>query len=250
MLKRNLILFAAILCLSFFETNGSPRALIKRNSAQGNEFSGHCAAYGMTISSDWVPYKMSDFDTPFYQFNDNGNLQYRTDIQQVLLKHKDASDTYAFAYRVVESPVAKARHWGFMGIGSCGDDWYCSSVRTTIDLPASYELCNWAPENLPMNYSGSIGISAGTGGVQFSASVNFEGQSVEISSATNVAQKHFEAFYHSTQLNDASHASMKFYGFCTFRTTTKAVSLSVKHIASYYGKEFHGVCDDTLNYTY
>ena len=141
-------------------------------------------------------------------------------------------------------------NWGFLGIGSYGDDWYCSSVETTIDFPSNYELCNWAPENLPSDYSGSIGISVGSGGFQPSASINFAGQSVEIKSETNVAKKHFQAYYHSTTLNSASHSTMKFYGFCTFRTSSSNVSITVKHQANYYGREYHGVCGDLLSYTY
>lgn len=236
--------------LSFGVERGCTYRFSKLNASSMDNFKGHCDAYGFTISSNWVPYKMSDFETPSYQFNDNGEAQYRTNIQQILLRNSKASDTYAFAYRVTESPMATRRNWGFMGIGSYGDDRYCSSVKTTIDFPTNYELCNWAPENLSNNYSGTIGISAGSGGYQLSASVNFTNQSVEIKSESNVAKNHFEAYYHSTVLNSASHSTMKFYGFCTFRTSSPNVSITVKHQANYYGREFHGVCGDLLSYTY
>lgn len=251
MKRKNLIVLALIAyAFSFEAMNAAIPKLAKASSSVSSTFRGHCDAYWFSISENWVPYKMADFKTPSYQFDDNGDAQYRTDIQQVLLKNKNANDTYAFAYRVTESPIAVSRHWGFMGIGSYGDDWYCSSVQTTIDLPSNYELCNWAPENLVDDYSGTIGISAGNGGFQLSASVNFQKQSIEIKSESNVAKRHFEAYYHSTTLNQASHNTMKFYGFCTFRANATDVSITVKHQANYYGKEFHGVCGDLLTYAY
>lgn len=251
-MKRKLILplVLAACVFSFGAEKGCTYRLAKMGANSANAFQGHCDAYGFTISDNWAPYKMTDFKTPSYQFDDNGEAQYRTDIQQVLLRSTKANDIYAFAYRVTESPIAIKRNWGFMGIGSYGDDWYCSSLRTTIDFPSNYELCNWAPENLNNDYSGTIGISVGNGGYQLSANVNFKQQSVEIKSESNVAKRHFEAYYHSTVLNSASHSTMKFYGFCTFRTSSSNVSITIKHQANYYGKEFHGVCGDLLSYTY
>lgn len=251
-MKQKLLLPLLFVACSFSFSIGEGQTLRfeKRSATTISTFQGHCDAYGFTISDNWVPYKMSDFQTPYYQFDNNGVAQYRTDIQQVLLRNTKADDTYAFAYRVTESPMCTTRNWGFLGIGSYGDDWYCSSVETTIDFPSNYELCNWAPENLPSDYSGSIGISVGSGGFQLSASINFAGQSVEIKSETNVAKKHFQAYYHSTTLNSASHSTMKFYGFCTFRTSSSNVSITVKHQANYYGREYHGVCGDLLSYTY
>ena len=233
-----------------FNSLGSGSAAFQRKQAAQNTFRAHCDLYGFEISDKWEPYGMSDFQTPFYQFDDSGHPQFRTDIQQVLLKHVDSSDTFAFAYRVVQSPISKSRDWGFMGIGSYGDNWYCSSVRTVIDFPSYCQIGSWAPKNLPTNYSGTIGVSAGTGGFQISANVNYASQSVTIESSTNVATRHFEAYYHSTELNNASHSSMDFYGFVTFQAKISKPSITVKHTTGYYGADYHGEAFDDMVYSY
>lgn len=214
------------------------------------EFKGECTAYGFEISNEWIPYGTDEFYESSYPSYDNGILQYQTDIQQIFLKCKDASGIFAFAYRIVQSPVQPGRHVGFLGIGSYGDNWYARGVKTTIDLRSGYKLTDWAPENSPSKRSETIGVSGGTSGFSISASVSFDHDELEVTSRTNVAKRHYETEYSVSGTDKYAKYSLKFYGFLTFMTNDSIAYIDVKHESKFQGIEYHGNITESYAFTF
>ncbi|MDD5932838.1 MAG: hypothetical protein PUC70_00955 [bacterium] len=216
-----------------------------------SEFNGHCSAYGFSISNDWEPIYMKDFQTYSYPVNDAGELQYQTDIQQVFLKNVNSSNTYAFAYRVVLSPLQPGRDWGFIGIGSHGDNWYARVLKTTIDLRDGYSLADWSPKNLPANYSGTIGVCGGSSGFEISATVDFSMSELTVTSRSNVATSHYETEYSIYGYGNYAANSVVFYGFLTFIVPNSySAWIDVTHTCEYFGSEYHGTVSHNYSFTY
>lgn len=124
-------------------------AVIKRKSVPFEEespFKAHCHAYGFKIDNCWSPYKMKDFNvTSKNEIDQTNTTNYTIQIVEVLLKNKYYTDTYAYAYRAVISPK-QVRDWGFMGIGSHGDDWHITGETTSVKLRKGNNLADWSPE--------------------------------------------------------------------------------------------------------
>lgn len=217
---------------------------------RSTEFDAHCSAYGFSISNDWDPIYMDDFQTYSYPVYDAGVLQYQTNVQQVFLKNVNAYNVFAFAYRVTLSPLQPGRYWGIFGIGSHGNDWYARGLKTTIILRDNYELTDWAPENLPQNYSGSIGVSLGSDGYSISANVNFNYSELTVISRSNVALRRYETEYGISGTGDYASNSVKFYGFLTFISSSSVAWIDVSHTFRYYGNLLPTNVEDTKEYSY
>ena len=244
--------FIALIALTMAPANkesNSPSSITKKN--RSSEFDAHCSVYGFSISSDWEPVYMKDFKVYSYPVRDAGHLQYQTDIQQVFLSNKYSSKSFAFAYRVVLSPLQPGRNWGFLGIGSYGDNWYARSLKTTINLRDGYSLADWSPKNVPATYSGSIGVGGGSVGFQISASVDFSMSELTVISRSNVATAHYETEYRISGAGNYAANSIAFYGFLTFVTPGPGGAwIDVTHSCGYEGVEYHHLVTHDYSFGY
>lgn len=219
-------------------------------------FRANASAYGFSIDECWSPVWMDDLQTYSYPYYEGGNhLQFQTDVQQVLLRHRDSSNLYCFAYRVVMSPCQPGRYWGFLGIGSYGDDWYSKQLVTTIQFRSEkYHILDWAPQNVSQTYSGTIGIEAGyPSGITVGASVDFSSSDLTYSSHTNVALNKYETVYNidvsAIHLPDISKYSSVYYGFVSF-SCDETVWVDVTHKLTYAGYWYDPARVVTYSYTY
>ncbi len=213
------------------------------------EFKSECVAFSFDISDEWMPYGMDDFAEWRYTSYDNGVLQYQTDIEQIFLRYKDATNVFAFAYRIVQSPCQNGRHIGFLGIGSYGDNWYARGVKTSITLRAGYNLTDWAPENSSSKRTESIGVSGGSSGFSISASTSFDHSELEVISRTNIAKRYYETEYVVSGVEPYAANSAKYYGFLIFMTDASIAYIDVKHESSFEGIAYHGKVTDSHEYT-
>jgi hypothetical protein len=151
---------------------------------QSAKFKSDCALYGFEISEQWYPYDGTSFVKKSIPREDQGYLQYQTDIQQVLLQNAYNPNVFSVVYRVVTSPVAR-RYYGVMGIGSHSDTWYTRKVNSSVNLGSDRRLGQWAPKNEQAEFSGTLGISVDSKGPSISTSVNFNFSQLEVISRTN-----------------------------------------------------------------
>ncbi len=122
-------------------------------------------------------------------------LLHTTTIIDMVLQHKDNPDIKCYAYKVISAPKQPGRNWGFLGIGSYGDDFVQNYVKVSIDFPSSYEILSYVPENSPSKYTTSIGIGLSGEGPSVSASVSFDHNELTVISRTKTDEKHYEAIY-------------------------------------------------------
>lgn len=206
----------------------------------GYDFQGDCDYYGFNISDIWAPYDGTTFKTYTRRRWDVGHLQYQTDVQQVLLQHTSNPNIFSVVYRVVASPVSHNRDWGFLGIGSHSDEWYTRMVETYVTLGSNFSMGDWSPKNEDAQYSGSIGIGAGSSGWSISASVNFEINELEMLSGTNTAIKTYITCYSISGYNLYSTFSSVHIGFFIFSRTSSSVSpvFNLNYNIKYYGRQY------------
>ena len=211
-----------------------------------DSFEAGCNAYGFAFSSDWYPLKTPGFLCGAYAQTDHDELQYQTDIEDILLRNKNAWNVYCYAYRVVQTAYQPGRNPGFLGIGSYGDNWFARGIRVTADLNEEYNyaLTDWSPQNVPKNGSYNVGISFGTSGFQVSMPLQINQNELSIESLVKLPTRHFEINYSVMGFSEYSMNSLCLYGMFVFATPTtpyREPYISVKFESRYFGQAYHGL---------
>lgn len=224
----------------------NPKKVSDSGVCVNGSFEAGCAAYGFTYSSDWSPLKTQGFLCDSFSQTDTNGLQYQTDIQDVLLRNRNAWNVYCYAYRVVQTAYQPGRYNGFLGIGSYGDKWYARGMHVVADLSEEYNyaLTDWSPKNAPKDGTYQIGISYGSSGFQVSMPININFNELSISSSTKLPTRHFEVNYEVKGYSAYSANSLCLYGMFVFATPTtpyREPYISVKFQSRYFGKEYHGM---------
>ncbi len=82
----------------------------------------------------------------------------------------DGTNIRGIVYRISTKPYQPGRNWGFMGIGSYGDDFLQDSVRVNMQLQTPNVLLNYEPKVNPT--TGSIGVEVTLNGKNLGISLN------------------------------------------------------------------------------
>lgn len=82
----------------------------------------------------------------------------------------DGTNIRGIVYRISTKPYQPGRNWGFMGIGSYGDDFLQDSVRVKLQLQTPNVLLNYEPKVNPT--TGSIGVGVTSNGKNLGISLN------------------------------------------------------------------------------
>ncbi len=206
-------------------------------------FEEQCISYNIDVDEGWIPHLMGSnpqFSVIESSVDDQGEEQYRTTIRHALLRYED-SFLYSYICRIEINPIWKERNFGFLGMGSKFDDWYFRTVKVSCDLPNGYQIGMWSPMNTPSMNNNNYGISVGTNGFNISASVSYQ-ESLEITSKTNIATRHFEVQYEYELLDDYSNNSIVYYCMFTFMSNSLIENANDFPIISfetiYYGKYY------------
>ena len=237
-MKRKLfILVFLLICLFSFPNT------IKTEAATEDSFYANASAYGFSISNDYKPIYMEDFKTYDYKYKEKNIVNHVTTLVEVLLQSKSDSSLYCFIYRICASPL-QVRNNGFLGIGSCGDNWYNDQIKTTIQFRnENYKIINFAPQNQPSKTTGTIGVGLDKDGPSVSASVDFEHSDLSIVSNTKTALYKYETIYNYNSnlfhVNSYLASDVYAYGMVSFRYNG-VVWVDVKHEIKYYGHIWYG----------
>ena len=81
----------------------------------------------------------------------------------------DGTNLRGIVYRITTKPYQPGRYWGFLGIGSYGDDFLQDSINVYLRLQQPNVFMNYAPRVKPT--TGSMGVSASYNGDTFGISV-------------------------------------------------------------------------------
>lgn len=73
---------------------------------------------------------------------------YDITIVDAMIEYLPDTDYKCYIFKVYCKPYQPGRNWGFMGIGSYGDDFSMDHVQVTIDFPKLYFLQETEPKNL------------------------------------------------------------------------------------------------------
>ncbi len=183
---------------------------------QEPSFEEQCELYEIDIEGDWVTYYSSNAFVEYSdQFVDVNEIQYRTDLQHVVL-WQEYTHHYMYLCRIVVNPIWKTRNWGFLGIGSSWDNWYFRSIKVSMDLPDIFILGDWAPKNEPDTIT-TIYLETENGDVTAGYSHNI---GLDVISRTNVATNHFETEFYYPFNDNYSHYSVIFYTMFNFYLDT------------------------------
>ncbi|MDE5868102.1 MAG: hypothetical protein K2H02_04065, partial [Anaeroplasmataceae bacterium] len=187
-------------------------------SAATYDFYATARAYGFNVSEDFAPYLMEGS-----KLDDNGNyikehirsyqyikkvkdkIENVTTIYDMILFNKADPSIKCYAYKVISCPYQPGRYWGFLGIGSYGDDFYQDYVKVSIQFPENHEIMSYAPVNSPSRNTTTIGVSVGTSGFNVSASASFDHSDLEVISHTKTNEAYYEALYEFDQSSESEY---------------------------------------------
>ncbi|MBP5091780.1 MAG: hypothetical protein J6328_04405 [Bacilli bacterium] len=228
----------------------------KMAAGQNVSFEAHKALYGFDIADCWKPcggfedQHLYDFKVMDKNYVQDGEVQFYASVQQVLLKYEGVDDVFAFAYRVVVTPLqvyhpATGALW--WAKPARGDDWVTSEIVTIVDVNGG-SIGDWAPKNIPQNYSTSITLGVGTDGASISATMDIVAEDVLFVSKTRAATGYYYSKYSlnnsdvvntgGSSVPDPSPAeaySTCYYGFFTFQADIIDFYCDVYHKVSFYG---------------
>lgn len=199
-------------------------------------FQENSKAYGFSISEYYEPFTTKEFYVFEKEVYRKKKFEHYTQLVETFLQNTVDNSIYVYAYKIVSEPNQPGRHWGFMGIGSYGDDFLQDSVKTTIQFPESYSILSYAPQNSPVSTTTTIGVSAGTSGFDISSQVSFEHSELEVISNTSTHRRIYETIYEfDSKDNWTSYnaGEVSSFGIVLFRSYDDP-SFKVNHYIRYH----------------
>lgn len=209
--------------------------------AHATVFQVNAAAYGFDISDTYVPFTDLDFYENEAIVYRNEKYEHYTLIVETFLQNTIDSTLYTYAYKVVTDPKQPGRNWGFLGIGSYGDDFLQDSVKTSIQFPPNYQIMSYAPHNSPGAYTTSIGVGAGSSGFDVSASVSFDHSELTVISNTSTGSRFYETIYDFDSNNNwtpYTTGEVTSYGMVRIKRVGQ-ISFAVNHKIRYHDWNGH-----------
>ncbi len=210
------------------------------NTCNNKQISAHgLSGYGFNINAEFEPCYMNGVQEYDYLRDVKGDRHY-TAVYQVLVKSKADSDLYGFSYKIVSSPYQE-RNWGFMGIGSYGNNYYNYDIKTKIDFSndpyyskENYTITDYAPVNLPDSTTGSIGVGYGKDGPSISASVDYSHSELDVYSYIRTGDRKYSTYYKIRGTGAYPSGEVNSYGMLMFRRNSiGAAWISVSHDIQY-----------------
>ncbi len=230
----------------------------KMAAGQYASFEAHKALYGFDIADCWKPcggfedQYLKDFKVMDKNYVQDGEVQFYASVQQVLLKYDGVDDVFAFAYRVVVTPLQvyhEATGMLWWAKPSRGDYWITSEVMTSIKLTGG-TIGDWAPKNIPQTTTSSYTVTVGTDGASISANMDIVTEDVEFISKTKAAEGRYYSKYSLNGITASSVYSTCYYGFFTFQADIIDFYLDVDHKASFYGIKNNKTASLSFSYDY
>ena len=230
----------------------------KMAAGQNASFEAHKALYGFDIADCWKPcggaqdQLLNDFKVMDKKYVQDDEVQFFASVQQVLLKYDGADMIFAFAYRIVVTPLQVYHEPTGMlwwAKPSRGDNWVTSEIVTTVNLNSG-KIGDWAPKNIPQTQTSSVTVTVGYKEASISASMDIVTEDVSFISKTRAAQGYYCSKYSLTGITASSVYSTVYYGFFTFEADFLDFYLDVDHKVSCYGTMNHKTASLDFDYDY
>lgn len=183
-----------------------------------SQFYENAKAYGFKVSTDYKPYfiegpkldenglYIKEYIRKYeYSKSVKDKLENMTTIYDMILVNKIDPTIKCYAYKVISRPYQPGRYWGFLGIGSYGDNFVQDYVDVSIQFPTNYEIMSYAPINSPSKSTTTIGVGVGTSGFSISASTSFDYSDLTVNSYTDTSQSYYEAIYDFDQNSNSNY---------------------------------------------
>ncbi len=196
-------------------------------------------AFDISVGEDWTPVDSSSlrYYSNSFSYYERDELNHRTYFNFYFLENLKSPKYYSVIYRIVTSPQ-QARHWGFLGIGSYGDNWsfYNLDVKAILQ---SGTIINWSPKNQPLEGTVTEGFSFGTDGTSnISYSISYPISELSITSKTNVASGIYETIYSDVSVTDYTKNSAIYTGAFAFECSSSKPHVAVSASVTYYGEYY------------
>ena len=157
-------------------------------------------------------------------------LENVTTFYDILLYNVHNPSIYCYAYKVISEPKQPGRNWGFMGIGSYGDDFVQDNIKITIDFPKSYEILSYVPINAPDTWTMTMGVGLSSDRPDVSASVSYNHIDLTIISRTSTYDCYYEAEY---DFDESKRSDYMKHEVATFGMILFKSSVSPNFVANY-----------------
>lgn len=226
-------------------------------SANYERFYANAESYGFGIKNNYIPRHLFGLGEDINGFiqNDSGvairktiienkvkdKVENVTTIIDIMLENRYDSGLRCYMFKVITEPKQPGRNWGFMGIGSYGDDFIQDYVKVSIDLEYNHvsgegydnliELRDYAPKNQPATTTGSIGVS----GTDITASVDFAHKELTVESKTSTSNNYFECLYNFDGLNTSTYLrnEVSSFGLVLFRLEDNVHNFQINYEVKY-----------------
>ena len=131
--------------------------------------------FDCNVSNYWKA--VSDDDTQndlifnYKKYEEKKKLNHYTTLNDALLQSKTNKEYYAYIYKVTVNPK-QVRNWGFLGIGSSGDNWCFYSLVSECTLSNGARITSYSPTNSPSSWTESVGVGVTAGYGEISAQIS------------------------------------------------------------------------------
>ena len=147
----------------------------------------------------------------------------------------DGTNIRGIVYRISTKPYQPGRNWGFMGIGSYGDDFLQDKIHIKSNIPDALELLNYAPKNKPQSTTDTIGVSLGTDSVGIEASVSYNHSELVVMSKSSVLDNLYDVTYDFDSSKWTTYVTNEVETFGMFIFDQKAITtLEIEYNISYH----------------
>lgn len=192
-------------------------------------YSANISAYGFTVTGDISPLikvNPSGKSCPSgFAYDETINsskdkLENETLYILSYFSFDDAPEIKGIIYRITTKPYQPGRYWGFLGIGSYGDDFLQDSVNVKIQLPSNSELMSYAPMAKSTSYTISVGASIDSSGeIGLSYGYSYLVDDLTIINNSSSLNKLYNVTYDYNQnnWNEYTTSELYSYGMLLFR---------------------------------
>lgn len=202
------------------------------------EFAYYASALGFSLSKNNIPLYINGttIRKTFYEVRRKDKLEHHTTFFDFIVMNEDNPHILIYAYKIITKPYQPGRNWGFMGIGSYGDDFLQDQVHVTIDFNKNISLLNHAPKNKPSQVGSSIGVSYGTSGFSVSASADYTHSQLNIISRSSIANNQYDVLYDFDESNWTAYTTneVESFGMVVLDCASSSVSFSVCFDVTYH----------------
>lgn len=202
-----------------------------------SKFTSYASNLGFNIGENYTPISIDGtyIRKVYNEAYSKDKLEHKTAIYDLLVYNRDNPSIMIYAYKIITKPYQPGRNWGFMGIGSYGDDFLQDKIHIKSNIPDALELLNYAPKNKPQSTTDTIGVSLGTDSVGIEASVSYNHSELVVMSKSSVLDNLYDVTYDFDSSKWTTYVTNEVETFGMFIFDQKAITtLEIEYNISYH----------------